>query len=490
MSDTGMPDDTPTHIPVPKPRTLSRTQSPNSGDAFGGSAPIKPSFLSERGPTPEPRPRSKTPSSAEGSKNQSPSTSGSDIAMVDSSRSDSLSSQKSVGVANKPAPPPKPAKIALLNEKSTEAYKFSTLPYGRGAAKGSRSPPKPIKQFSVPNGNESPTALSQSIPSRTPQENEAKKIPPKPVRNFASKADWQPEGDTTPLSSAGTRRPGNGGGDTGETPPTSGSGSGQAASSSPPTPRQRPPPKPARSIKRKPQRDKAVNRGGEEQTSPSEEAERPESGSISPTPRSNSNSSDKVVTAAVGETTPTSSGTGGPPKPIRRIKIPKVVDSSSPQIEEEKERSNKTFSDRDRPSSSGSGTGDGNETGNKHAVRTINVSTPSPTSSSPTNTNEEGGNSFAKAATFGHDTSASTAEVTKSTNSRFETSGGNTTPLASRSGSGSKPRPMPKPRGLQQLGSQGSETGSGSSSTTPKKPVPPSKPSQSSIRVATPEHRT
>ena len=479
----GTPDNTRTNVPIPKPRTLSRTQSPNSGEAFGGSAPIKPSYLSERGgPTPEPRPRSKTPTSAEGSKSQSPNTSGSDIATLDSARSDSLSSQKSVGVAKKPAPPPKPAKIALLNDKMTEAYKSSTLPFNRGvtAAKGSSSPPKPIKQFSVPNGDSSsPAELSQSVPNRTLQESEAKKMPPKPVRNFAIKADLQPsETDTT---SAGTRRPpgstggSGGGGDVGETPPTSGS-STTTASSSPPTPRQRPPPKPARSIKRKPQRDRVVNRD-------EEQSKEPASGSATP-PRSNSDSlTDKVAD-------------GGPPKPIRRVRSPKVVDSSSPQMEEEKERSNRTFGDHDQSSGVvGNGTRNGNETITKHAVRTINVSTPSPTSSSPTTTSD--GSSFAEAASFPHNTSATTTEVTKSTNSRFEAGGSNTPTPSSRSGSATsagKPQPKPKPRSLQQLGSQGSVTSHGNSgngvSSTPRRPVPPAKPSRSSVRVATPEHRT
>ena len=151
--------------------------------AFGGSAPIKPSYLSsENRPIPEPRPRSKTPTSAEGSKNQSPKTSGSDIAMLDSSRSDSLSSQKSLGVPKKPAPPPKPAKIAVLDDKSIEAsYKFSTLPYIRGvgatAVKEGGSSPRPIKQFSVPNGDSGQAALSQSVPSRILRESEPKRCP-------------------------------------------------------------------------------------------------------------------------------------------------------------------------------------------------------------------------------------------------------------------------------------------------------------------------
>ena len=487
--------------------------------AFGGSAPIKPSYLSnESRPIPEPRPRSKTPTSAEGSKSQSPNTSGSDIAMLDSSRSNSTSSQKSLGVPKKPPPPPKPAKITVLDKSTEPSYKFSTLPHGRGvgaiAVKEGGSPPRPIKQFSVPNGNNDQAVLSQSVPSRILREREAKKVPPtKPVRNFPIKADLQQEAadTTTPLSSSAvTRRPGGGDGDRGDAGETSLPGSGSsvrvgqtaASSSSPPTPRQRPPPKPARSIKRKPQRDRAnavVNRD-EEQTSTPKEVERPVSGGATP-PRSYSDSSsDKIVVGGGrgGETAPTSSG---PPKPIRRIKSPKVVDSSSPKIEEEKERNSGTFGDRDQSSSSGCGTRNRNETNTKPAMRTINVSTPSPTSSSPTTPNDS--SSFTEAAEFPHNTSATTAEVTKSTHSRFEAGGGSSTstPLSStvpsRSGSagaGSKPPPKPKPRSLQHLGSQGSFSGGSGlgngGSGTPRRPVPPNKPSRSSVKVATPEHRT
>ena len=478
----GTPDNDTANIPVPKPRVLSRTQSPNGGGIpFGGSAPVKPNYLSERGPTPEPRPRSKTPSSAGGSKNQSPHSSGSDIAMLDTTGSDSLSqsSQKSPGMAKKPAPPPKPAKIALFDEKSMEAYRSSTLPYGRGVStsRGRASPPKPTKQFSVPNGNgsQSPGTLSQSLSSRTPQEMEARRIPPKPTRNFAAKTESQPEADTTP--SKGTGKPDNGGG-MGETPHTSGSSAAAVAVSTTPTPPQRPPPKPARSIRRKPQRDR-VNR--EEQTR-SKEVERPENESVTP-PRSYSDSSaDKVAAGGVVtmSTTPTGSG---PPKPIRRVKTPKVIDSSSPQLKDEKERSSKTFDGRDQSSS----VGGGNEASTKPAVRTLNVSTPSPTSSSPTTTNE-GGNSFAEAAAFAHTTSATTAElVAKSTSPRFENGG---TPSSSSSSgvASSKPRPMPKPRGL--IGAAGGQSSVTVSGSTPRKPVPPSKPSRSSVRVATPEHHS
>ena len=496
----GTPDHT-TDIPIPKPRTLSRTQSPYGSEAIGGvlpfegSAPVKPSYINERGPTPEPRPRSKTPSSAGGSKNQSPTTSGSDIAMLDSARSDSTSSQKSVGVSKKPTPPPKPPKIASLDDKSMEAYKFCTLPHGR-ALKGGASPPKPAKQLSIPisNSSHSPSMPSLGVSSGTPPENRAKKVaPPKPVRNFACKADLPSETDATPTTTlplVGTKRPGSGG-DTGETSPTLGSAatatamnvSSQPGSSTPPTPRQRPPPKPARSVRRKPQRERAnlLNLGEEE--TPSNEVELPEIGTVTP-PRSNSDSSDKgtVVTEKVTATL-SSGGAGRPPKPIRRIKSPKIVDSLSPQMEEEKERtSSETFGDRDK-SSRGS-TGDGNETGTKPAVRTLNVSTPSPTSSSPTNTNE-GGNSFAEAAEYPHSTSVTTAELAKSVTSRFEADATPSSSTTVHATSSSKPRLMPKPRGLQFQGVTGS-----ANPGTPRRPTPPSKPSRSSVKVAASEHRT
>ena len=472
-SDSSHPQqDTPdtTVIPVPKPRTPSRTESPSDEPKSGhpvlsGSAPVKSGFMNERGPTPEPRVRSRTPSS-QGSKNQSPISSGSDIAVCDTGSSGGPSPQKLPGVVKKPAPPPKPRpkppKSMLVGESSVESYKSATLPLKETTTAG--APSKPAKQSNVFTDSESqrPSTLPRGV-ANTSVDGEPKVTPPKPMRRSftgtnrvgsppTSQEATVPESSTTPSKLDGG---------TGGTPPTSADsttpvgGSSQEASSTTTTPSERPPPKPARSIRRKPVRDR-VNH--EEQT-PSKVGAADSENSTSPKRESAEKAADEA-------TTPQSDNVAsGPPKPVKRVKSPQVMDSSSShQLNQSRtERGTKLKTFDDGQSSIGTETA-------KPAVRTLNVSTPSPTSSSPT-TASGGGGSFAEAAVMSHNVvSTTTAELSKTSSGRFE------------SGSSSravKPAPMPKPRALQ---------GAKANGNAPSKPVPPSKPSRSSVRSAVPDH--
>ena len=450
-----------TMISIPKPKPLARTPTPNNDiigqSLMGGSCPIQPTFLNRRECPLDPP---KTPSSG-GSKNQSPRSSGSDIATNESS------SPKSCG--RKPIPPPKPLlkpyKSSSLDDGSVESQKSFTLPLnktGRVSSTGSRSPPKPMKQVSVPNDAHTPSSNPQAaLSSGKTMEGDVRKSPPKPRRNFVTKTDSLRE-STTPHSG------------TTETPPTSDSkpagvsdtGKGASSRSTPPTARQRPPPKPARSIKRKPVRDRVTCEG---QGSAEQAKSRDEQGQ-SATPVSDSGRK-----MASKELTPPPSKDGisgegeGPPKPIRRIKTPKVVDSSSPQGDE-REKKNTSFNSEQFRSGS-------NEMIKPAVSRTLNVSTPSPTSTSPTT--NEGANSFAEAAAMMHNVTPTTAELSRSiidSRDRFESSG------STGSRPGTKPKPMPKPRGLQ----ASARTMSGGS--TPARPVRPAKPARTSVRIPSPEH--
>lgn len=455
--------ETTTVIPVPKPRSLARAQSPNSDvlgqSLVGGSAPVKPSYLNKRGPSPEP---SKTPSSG-GSKNQSPLSSASDI-----------SSSPKLG-GRKPIPPPKPRiippKLSSLDDSLFESQKSLTLPLnkiGRTSSAGSNSPPKPMKQVSVPHDG---GRASRGVVAA----GDIQRSPPKPRRNFTPRANSESTSDRATLS-----KKTNGGGSVGETPPSSGPSHEAEPTSkmTPPSARQRPPPKPARSIKRKPVRER-VNHDDESQTpSKVEQAEADASAN-----RVEDESSKKVANEE--RHTPSherggvdSGVSSNPPKPIRRIKSPKVIDSSSPgDDEKEKKKKSRTFDGEHSRSSS-------NEVTTKPTPisRTLNVSTPSPTSSSPT-TNEGINVSLAEAAAIMHDVSATTAELSKSAILRERFDSGSGSPKAG------KPKLMPKPRVLQvstkTIGGSGS-TAAGNG--TPNKPIPPTKPARHSIRMPSPDH--
>ena len=463
-------------IPVPTPpHVLPRTRSP-SGDVIGqspvgGSAPVKSTFVGGRAPTPD---RAMTPSSAE-SKSQSPHSSGSDLAIHDRSGSSSPKSTGSGG-GRKPPPPPKPRLLpSKFDERSLEIQRSSTMPWSKATSSSPGSSPKvagrgrvplkPTMPGSVPNVCESTSKPQQTTPDGglNKSSEAVSRSPPKPRRNFVTRALSQPNLPESPLPGSATSTPqttptGNDNSSAMETPPTSDALTAVdnshhppevLSNKTPPTPRQRPPPKPARSIKRKPVRDQ-VKQGGEDQT--------PSKGE---TVSTNETSLDKLPRNVTPP--PSSDVTSGPPKPSRRLKIPKVVDSSLTQ-ESNEERQGKTFV--------GEQSSVDGEMTTTAVNRTIDVSTPSPTSSYPSTSNE-GADSFAKAAATIDHVSATTSELMKS---------------IPREAAGSpkigKPRPMPKPRALQQLASK--TVPPNSSSNTPSKPVPPSKPTRAPVKVPTP----
>ena len=471
-------------IPVPSPpHVIPRSRSPNGSDVIGlspvgGSAPVRSSAFEGgcRSVTPD---QAMTPTSA-GSKSQSPHSSGSDLAIHDWSGSSSPKSTGSGG-GRKPPPPPKPRLLpSKFDDRSLEIQRSSTLPWNKAGSASPRVagkprvPLKPTMPGSVPDISNSG---SHGVVTPVQQVGEAagssersggKKSPPKPRRNFVTRALSQPNLPDSPLpASAGTSvatPTGSGNSDAIETPPTLDSSTVASSSQSevppnktPPTPRQRPPPKPARSIKRKPQRDR-VKPEGEDLTPTKVETENV----VPSTDKNLPENSPRNLTPP-----PSNDVAARPPKPFRRLRSPKVIDSLTNQ---EKEKRDESFdgeqSSVDRESSSTA------------VNRTINVSTPSPTSSCPTTITNEGAGSFASEAAVPIHDVTTTTEHSKSPVPRSGSAG-------SSSGGGSpktgKPRPLPKPRALQ-----ASKTSS-STSRTPGKPAPPSKPARASIRVATPD---